>query len=55
MSRSTAAVGEVTTPMRRGKTGQRALACGVKQAFGLQSLLQLQEGLVKKSHALWLD
>ena len=43
MSWKTAPVGEVTTPMRRGKARQRALARRVEQALGFELLLQALE------------
>ena len=36
MSRKAAPVGEVTTPMRFGRAGRRALALGREQSFGCE-------------------
>ncbi len=41
MSRMTAPVGEVTTPMTRGMNGRRRLRDGVEQAFGGELALAL--------------
>ena len=55
MSRSAAPSSEVTMPILPRQRGQRALACGIEQAFGLQLLLQLLERQLQRAEAARLQ
>ena len=57
MSRITAPVGEVTTPITRGRNGSLRLRAGVEQPFGGERLAPLleqrqQRALARKLHPL---
>ena len=55
MSRIAAPVGEVTTPMRRGKARQRALALRGKQPFGGELRLEPLELALQRAYAGFLE
>ena len=55
MSRIAAPVGEVITPMRRGRAGSGCLWRGVEQALGGELLLQFLEAAPQRAFAGLLE